>query len=133
MAQCTVCHDAASKYKCPKCLAGYCSVKCFKIHKSEPCAVPAPEPPKPTPKPQVSANIPEIDNEEEEEKHRLKLADLQKLSSSIHLKEQLQNPNLRTLIAAALSDPDPVAAIRSLRQQQPEFEALAQELISTTQ
>ncbi|KAJ1941999.1 hypothetical protein FBU59_003335 [Linderina macrospora] len=134
--QCTICHDAASKYKCPKCFVGYCSVKCFKIHKSEPCAAPAPEPPKPTPKPkpkqQASAKVPEIDDEEEEEKHRLKAEDLKKLGTSIRLKELLQDPSLRTLIAAALADPDPISAIRSLRQQTG-FEELAQELIQTTQ
>ena len=35
---CCVCQDA-SKYKCPKCLARYCSVVCYKVHKEgEGCA-----------------------------------------------------------------------------------------------
>ncbi|KAG2716846.1 hypothetical protein I3760_03G147000 [Carya illinoinensis] len=38
--QCRVCKEAQSKYKCPSCLAPYCSVVCFKKHKEIPCAKP---------------------------------------------------------------------------------------------
>ncbi|XP_008235535.1 PREDICTED: zinc finger HIT domain-containing protein 3 isoform X2 [Prunus mume] len=37
---CQVCNEAQSKYKCPSCLAPYCSVACFKKHKENPCALP---------------------------------------------------------------------------------------------
>ncbi|OVA12945.1 zinc finger protein [Macleaya cordata] len=32
---CEVCKDAPSKYKCPSCLAPYCSLLCYKKHKGE--------------------------------------------------------------------------------------------------
>ncbi|KAM0941249.1 putative Zinc finger HIT domain-containing protein [Dioscorea sansibarensis] len=35
--QCEVCKEAQSKYKCPSCLAPYCSVGCFRKHKENPC------------------------------------------------------------------------------------------------
>ncbi|KAG6474955.1 hypothetical protein ZIOFF_064172 [Zingiber officinale] len=45
---CEVCCIAQSKYKCPNCLAPYCSLACFKKHKEVPCQKPSPlveEPP----------------------------------------------------------------------------------------
>ncbi|KAI3960047.1 hypothetical protein MKW98_016771 [Papaver atlanticum] len=35
---CEVCKDAISKYKCPSCLAPYCSLTCYKKHKETPCS-----------------------------------------------------------------------------------------------
>ncbi|KAI3973102.1 hypothetical protein MKX01_019760 [Papaver californicum] len=35
---CEVCKDAISKYKCPSCLAPYCSLICYKKHKETPCS-----------------------------------------------------------------------------------------------
>ncbi|KAI3915632.1 hypothetical protein MKX01_015457 [Papaver californicum] len=35
---CEVCKDAVSKYKCPSCLAPYCSLICYKKHKETPCS-----------------------------------------------------------------------------------------------
>ncbi|KAJ3703225.1 hypothetical protein LUZ61_006930 [Rhynchospora tenuis] len=34
---CEVCKEAQFKYKCPACLAPYCSVPCFKKHKENLC------------------------------------------------------------------------------------------------
>ncbi|XP_004495024.1 uncharacterized protein [Cicer arietinum] len=38
--QCQICHEAQSKYKCPKCYLLYCSLPCFKKHKELPCVNP---------------------------------------------------------------------------------------------
>nr|XP_029120614.1 zinc finger HIT domain-containing protein 3 isoform X2 [Elaeis guineensis] len=40
---CEVCKEAQSKYKCPTCLAPYCSLGCFKKHKENPCKKSLPE------------------------------------------------------------------------------------------
>ncbi|XP_008805224.1 zinc finger HIT domain-containing protein 3 isoform X2 [Phoenix dactylifera] len=40
---CEVCKEAQSKYKCPICLAPYCSLGCFKKHKENPCKKSVPE------------------------------------------------------------------------------------------
>ncbi|XP_071722053.1 uncharacterized protein [Rutidosis leptorrhynchoides] len=38
--KCQVCNEAQSKYKCPNCVAPYCSLVCFKKHKEIPCVKP---------------------------------------------------------------------------------------------
>ncbi|XP_065890229.1 zinc finger HIT domain-containing protein 3-like [Dysidea avara] len=39
MANCEICKESLSKYKCPVCLVKYCSATCYKEHKaSEHCA-----------------------------------------------------------------------------------------------
>ncbi|GAV03483.1 hypothetical protein RvY_13900 [Ramazzottius varieornatus] len=40
-AECTVCSGTGARYKCPRCLARYCSVACFKRHKEDLCEHPA--------------------------------------------------------------------------------------------
>jgi len=35
--KCQVCHQKAKKYKCPACQILYCSLDCFKLHKTELC------------------------------------------------------------------------------------------------
>lgn len=71
------------------------------------------------------------DDDEEEELYRLRPKDMQKLNDSGHVKELLRDPTLRALLEAAHRDSNPVEAIHKLRQR-PEFEALAQALISAT-
>ncbi len=36
-AQCQVCEQQPSKYRCPGCALRYCSVACCKAHKAAPC------------------------------------------------------------------------------------------------
>ncbi|KAJ2374468.1 hypothetical protein IW150_003086 [Coemansia sp. RSA 2607] len=138
--QCTVCNESAAKYKCPKCRIGYCSVKCFKIHKTEPCMAADSENITTTQKPvapaqntlAANANATNIDEDDEEEaKYRLKPEDLQKLDSSEEVRELLLNPELRSLMEAVCKDPNPVEAIRILRQRS-DFETLVQAFISAT-
>ncbi|KAJ2747975.1 Zinc finger HIT domain-containing protein 3 [Coemansia sp. BCRC 34301] len=137
---CTVCSEAISKYKCPTCRAGYCSVKCFKVHKLEPCALPPVHstPPaaltkgralKPGEKERIGGGDDDVD---EEERHRLTPDDLKKLDDSAQVKGLLMNPNTRALLEAVCKAPNPVEAIRALRQR-PDFEELAQALISATE
>ncbi|KAF6135735.1 hypothetical protein GIB67_028591 [Kingdonia uniflora] len=45
---CDVCKEATSKYKCPSCLAPYCSMLCSKKHKENPCEKPVPSEAKPS-------------------------------------------------------------------------------------
>ncbi|KAJ2892116.1 hypothetical protein IWW38_003342 [Coemansia aciculifera] len=134
---CTVCSEVVSKYKCPTCRAGYCSVKCFKLHKIEPCAPPAVHNTLPAAATTAAAVAGEKEHfgsrdDDEEEKHRLTPDDLKKLDSSAQVKELLTNPNMRALLEAVRKDPNPVEAIRALRQRS-DFEALAQALIGATE
>ncbi|KAJ2860765.1 Zinc finger HIT domain-containing protein 3 [Coemansia aciculifera] len=132
---CTVCSEAVSKYKCPTCRAGYCSVKCFKLHKLEPCAPLDHSTPAAAPNKDRILKQSEQEriggDDEEEEKHRLTPSDLQKLDESAQVKQLLMNPNTRALLEVVRKDPNPVEAIRALRQR-PDFEELAQALIGAT-
>ncbi|KAJ2493800.1 hypothetical protein IWW37_000186 [Coemansia sp. RSA 2050] len=131
---CTVCSEAASKYKCPTCRAGYCSVKCFKLHKLEPCAPPDCSTPTVAPSKDPAFKQSEqgrIGGDDDEEKHRLTPSDLQKLDESAQVKGLLMNPNMRALLEAVRKDPNPVETIRALRQR-PDFEELARALIGAT-
>ncbi|KAJ1646800.1 hypothetical protein LPJ64_001740 [Coemansia asiatica] len=142
---CTVCNEAGAKYKCPKCSAGYCSVACYKVHKTEPCVSPEKnysdgQQPRTqqhatsdTGKPSslTIANAPAVDDEDEKAKHRLGPEDLKKLHQADRVKELLANPEIRLLLDAVRKDPNPVEAIRILRQR-PDFEQLAQALICAT-
>ncbi|KAJ2157312.1 hypothetical protein GGF46_004589 [Coemansia sp. RSA 552] len=125
---CTVCSDSAAKYKCPKCEAGYCSVKCFRVHKTEPCQAPATGSRGPPPAGDAAGSS---ERNDDEEAHRLTAEDLQKLGGSEHVKQMLADPDIRALVEAARRDPDPVQAVRLLRQR-PDFERLAQALIGAT-
>ncbi|KAJ1835093.1 hypothetical protein LPJ63_001398 [Coemansia sp. RSA 2711] len=130
--QCAVCTDSLAKYKCPTCKIGYCSLKCWKQHKLEPCAPPetaSQQPPSANP----SSSVPPADGipDDDEEKHRLSPEDLHKLDGAARVKEMLANPQLRALIESVRADPDPVQAIRVLRQR-PDFEELAQAMLEAT-
>ncbi|KAI8324699.1 hypothetical protein GQ54DRAFT_55764 [Martensiomyces pterosporus] len=149
---CTICNESAAKYKCPTCRAGYCSVKCFRIHKTEPCAPQLPQksqthsgtasqrrPEAPGSRNKVDKGSGErvdgIDSDggdDEEEQYRLRPEDLQKLDKSVRVKELLMNPNMRMLMEAVRSDANPTEAIRVLRQRS-DFEELVQALLRATE
>ncbi|PIA13779.1 hypothetical protein COEREDRAFT_48341 [Coemansia reversa NRRL 1564] len=136
---CTVCSEAASKYKCPNCEAGYCSVGCFRIHKSEPCVSSADR------RATVQSNSVktelkhnsshdsnnEEDDDDEEKQHRLTLEDLKRLDNSVPVKEMLTDPRLRTLLEAVRRDSNPTQSIRVHRQRS-DFEQLVQAMLDAT-
>ncbi|KAJ2446585.1 hypothetical protein GGH19_000453 [Coemansia sp. RSA 1807] len=123
---CTVCSTSVAKYKCPICTSGYCSVSCYKVHKSEPCTRP-----EPTQKHESPAAPAEDKDDEEEEKHRLGADDLRRVGESPRVRELLECPQTRELIERVHKDADPVQAIRVLRQH-PEFEQLVQAMLEAT-
>ncbi|KAJ2796186.1 hypothetical protein H4R20_005613 [Coemansia guatemalensis] len=138
---CTVCDEAVSKYKCPKCEAGYCSVGCFRIHKSEPCVSSADrhaaaqstsvEARKDSAAGGRDANSNDDEDDDEEKQHRLTPEDLQKLDSSIAVKELLADPRTRALLEAVRRDANPTQAIR-MHRQRPDFEQLVQAMLDAT-
>ncbi|KAJ2626741.1 hypothetical protein IW137_005851 [Coemansia sp. RSA 1287] len=123
---CTVCSTSVAKYKCPICTSGYCSVSCYKVHKSEPCTRP-----ESTQKHESPAAPAEDKDDEEEEKHRLGADDLRRVGESPRVRELLECPQTRELIERVHKDADPVQAIRVLRQH-PEFEQLVQAMLEAT-
>ncbi|KAJ1731783.1 hypothetical protein LPJ61_002363 [Coemansia biformis] len=140
--QCTACGGPA-KYKCPACEAGYCSVGCCRAHRAEGChpqaqtALPTAAA-QPTASSQSASTLAPAatssgeaegeDDDDDEKKHRLRPEDLQRLDSSPRVRELLADPDLRALIEAVRRDPNPVQAIRTLRQQAG-FEELVRALL----
>ncbi|KAJ2122619.1 hypothetical protein IW147_003281 [Coemansia sp. RSA 720] len=124
---CTVCSTSVAKYKCPICTSGYCSVSCYKVHKSEPCTRP-----EPIQKHEFPAVIAEDKDDEEEEKHRLGVDELRRVGESLRVRELLESPQMRELIEQVHKDADPVQAIRVLRQRA-EFEQLVQAMLEATE
>ncbi|KAJ1667005.1 Zinc finger HIT domain-containing protein 3 [Coemansia sp. RSA 1813] len=140
---CAVCSSVVAKYKCSNCYIRYCSVKCFKDHKTEKSCVAPEKPPNSAAASAVSeaasANRtksggsfdPDVNDDDEEAQHRLTAQDLAKLNSSEDVKRLLMYPNIRALVDAVRKDRNPVEAIRMLRQRS-DFEELVQALINAT-
>ena len=100
MSVCVVCQEASNKYKCPKCKAIYCSVKCYKVHKEQDCQ-------RGTPGQSNSSDAPDtnIDTEEkvmvdEDLPKVLSTQQLNKLSSSSYIKSTLKSKRLREHVVA---------------------------------
>ncbi|KAJ2723845.1 hypothetical protein GGI07_002384 [Coemansia sp. Benny D115] len=145
--QCTVCNETVAKYKCPNCRVGYCSVKCFRIHKTEPCVSTTKTESDPASKNtqnQARSSSGTVatkqatesssggggngdDDDIEEAKHRLTEAELKRLDTAENVRELLTSPDLRALLQAVCNDPNPLEAIRALRLR-PDFERLVQEM-----
>ncbi|KAJ2665347.1 Zinc finger HIT domain-containing protein 3 [Coemansia sp. RSA 1200] len=137
---CAVCSSAAAKYKCSNCYIRYCSVKCFKNHKTEICTAPKKAPSSAADSSASTGETkgvhttndlgPDID-EEEEAKHRLTAQDLAKLNSAHNVKRLLMDPSIRAMVNDVCKDQNPAEAIRVLRQRS-DFEELVQALINAT-
>ncbi|KAI9477284.1 hypothetical protein LPJ78_004324 [Coemansia sp. RSA 989] len=122
---CAVCNNSAPKYKCPTCKIEYCSAKCFKDHKSM-CV-----PPVQSTQQKPSNDVTVSKEDEEEEEHRLKEADLQKLTKSKRVQQMLAYPEIRALMETVNSNSNPVQVIHALRQR-PDFEQLVQAMLEAT-
>ncbi|KAB1210139.1 Zinc finger HIT domain-containing protein 3 [Morella rubra] len=93
--QCQVCNDAQSKYKCPSCLAPYCSLACFKRHKEIPCAKPVSSEGKSTP---ASESQVERPLNVEEPGDVLQKSQLEAIASSSEIRDALKDGNLQKII-----------------------------------
>ncbi|KAI8893524.1 hypothetical protein BC833DRAFT_608102 [Globomyces pollinis-pini] len=90
---CVVCELQESKYKCPKCLAKYCSVICYRIHKQSPCSLP-----KEKEQLSPSDDLPEKKELDIPEYYQLNEKHYDALKANPGLKELLKNPNLQELV-----------------------------------
>nr|XP_054768080.1 zinc finger HIT domain-containing protein 3-like [Lytechinus pictus] len=104
--KCAVCEEKQYKYRCPKCRILYCSVPCFKEHKSEgSCEKESLKPisdGRPV-KEEIAREDGEVsggdeDMKEESTPDELSQEQLNKLDESDTVKDLLQNPHLRVLV-----------------------------------
>ena len=113
MSDCQVCHQASSRYKCPKCFIRYCSVACFKSHDCQ----------KVTVQPQEIKDHPPSQNIPEDVLPSQQLQSLLK-----HLQSHLTSPLLGTImrhIDSAPTQEEALARLQKARDTSPEFEVFA--------
>ncbi|XP_049873142.1 zinc finger HIT domain-containing protein 3 [Pectinophora gossypiella] len=96
---CVECSEL-SKYKCPTCVEPYCSVPCWKKHKSKPCAAPPPEPK--TDLQEESITSYDFPTEDTVSPEKLSLLD-----QSADVKKCLENPHVRTILGILDKSPHP--------------------------
>ncbi|XP_044501371.1 zinc finger HIT domain-containing protein 3 isoform X1 [Mangifera indica] len=101
--KCQVCNEAQSKYKCPTCLAPYCSLACFKKHKEIPCVKPESIEEKSIAIPQSSAERPLNVDEPGEV---LQKVQLESIASSSEIRDVLKDESLQKLILSIDSSSD---------------------------
>ncbi|XP_034651957.1 zinc finger HIT domain-containing protein 3 [Drosophila subobscura] len=96
--ECAICAESPKKYKCSKCMAPYCSVKCYKVHKD---SVECNQQAAAAAKNEVSEKI----AEDEPTLHApfpsddtVPLEKLQELKTCEPLHQLLRNPHLRDLL-----------------------------------
>ncbi|XP_012265974.2 zinc finger HIT domain-containing protein 3 [Athalia rosae] len=117
MSRCDICEKETASYKCPICRIPYCSVVCFKVHKTEPCTPPT---------------LPEIEAISERLEPRFQyptedmvpIEKLKNLRHSTEVKSCLSNPHVRTIVQGILESNDPTEAIAKAMTE-PIFEELA--------
>ncbi|XP_010548716.1 PREDICTED: zinc finger HIT domain-containing protein 3 isoform X2 [Tarenaya hassleriana] len=102
---CEICEKAQSRYKCPSCLAPYCSLSCFKKHKETPCAKPSSNEEKPAPLKEVPVERPV---HVEEASQVVQKTQLEALASSSEVCEALKDESLQKLIRDIDSSSDPL-------------------------
>ncbi|KAJ9169714.1 hypothetical protein P3X46_017873 [Hevea brasiliensis] len=106
--QCQVCNEAKSKYKCPSCLAPYCSLGCFKKHKETPCAKPVSAEEKSTADPELTV---ERSLKVDDASEVLLKPQLESIASSSEIRNALKDDNLRKLIHSIDCAPDPASEL----------------------
>ncbi|NP_001187909.1 zinc finger HIT domain-containing protein 3 [Ictalurus punctatus] len=130
---CVVCSEKIPKYRCPVCRIRYCSLGCFKKHKSDDSCQPVKDvtPPAPCPASSQSAAEPwTVDYllDENSQSDRVPLQKLQLLGESKDLKTLLQNPHLRNLMLTVDSAEDKSKAMKDAMQE-PLFVELANQCL----
>ncbi|XP_015883402.1 uncharacterized protein LOC107419172 isoform X2 [Ziziphus jujuba] len=101
--QCQVCNDAVSKYKCPSCLAPYCSLTCFKKHKEIPCSKPLSSEPKLATGSESLIGRPLSVHKPSEVLQR---SQLEAIATSSEIRNALKDENLQKLISKIDCSPD---------------------------
>lgn len=125
MQLCGICSENLPKYRCPACRIRYCSLGCFKKHKTDDSCqqVKDTTPPVTTPLPEVCPSTAEEPwttedlLDEDCQSDRVPLERLQQLGESEALRSVLQNPHLRQLMTAVDSAENKAEAMKKAMQE----------------
>ena len=102
---CEICQVDKWKYKCPICELRYCCLKCYKVHKENPCSKLVSLIPPDT-------GAPGSDGDSEDDNDIIPLSKLHLLRNSSSILASLSNANLRAMLLDIDKASDPVKALK---------------------
>ncbi|KAF4523097.1 hypothetical protein B566_EDAN003110 [Ephemera danica] len=127
METCVVCGDKSAKYKCPTCRSPYCSVKCCKQHKENPCKA-APSKTTVSQTAHQRREPPMLNFETDDTVPREKLT---LLEQNEKLRNLLSNRHLQTLLSTVDNAPN-AANVMEAAMQEPIFVEFADLCLNTS-
>ncbi|XP_041377232.1 zinc finger HIT domain-containing protein 3-like [Gigantopelta aegis] len=140
--QCEVCRKEVSKYKCPKCVARYCSVGCYKSHKENNCsplkiinnnlqkaAVQLAHSENTEVKNKEDGEISDSEEEFADSEDKVSLEKLKSLGESEHMLGLLENPHLRTIMKSLHTSANPKQEM-DMAMKEPIFAEFADECLT---
>ncbi|CAH8536532.1 unnamed protein product [Schistosoma margrebowiei] len=104
MVLCAICSIETSKYKCPRCIAPYCSLACYQKHKQDEC-----KPENCVPR-VVHATV----EQEDEMVDYVPKKILEGLKYSDKIRDLLKNPHLRSLLRFLNDTNKPYSALENV-------------------
>ncbi|KAJ1964720.1 hypothetical protein IWQ62_002855 [Dispira parvispora] len=137
---CTVCKQAAGRYKCPTCHIRYCSVACFKTHKEQPCQVPISHETQDSGSKEQSVNEPtrgtrqtpidsQSDGDDDDQEYLPSPATLEQLTKDPAILAALEDPIIRTLIPEIINSKNPLALLEEVTRDIPAFDKFKDQLL----
>ena len=136
MPTCEVCTTEPSKYRCPKCNTEYCSLACFKTHKSSAPEAPGGcDPSSSSTFSTTSTNKNKFQNRKRRRDHTVEEPshvspdDLQKLSFSEPVLKAAKSSQLQEIVKNILAASDPHEALEARLKSDPFFSSFADEVM----
>jgi zinc finger HIT domain-containing protein 3 len=138
MKTCGVCSEKQSKYRCPKCHTQYCSLPCFKLHKSKlpdeaggcnPDAKPTTTNSNNTNKNDRFENKKRRRDHTVEEHAQVSPEDLKRLKTSASILEAVKSAQLQEVVRTILEARDPHKALQSRLEKDPYFSSFADDIM----
>ncbi|KAJ1531840.1 hypothetical protein ONE63_000491 [Megalurothrips usitatus] len=125
---CSVCKEGLPKYKCPSCRSPYCSIPCWKTHKSDRCSKESTA--------SVSIHTEDVNSNPKKATYLFPTADtvppekLQLLGDNEQLKNILSNPHVRTILTSLDNSSNPSKVLQEAMQE-PIFVEFVDECMKT--
>ncbi|KAK8823664.1 hypothetical protein WA577_002583 [Blastocystis sp. JDR] len=115
---CVVCKEQESKYRCPKCGAPYCSVACFKVHKTQCTAPTESNTAGQSTQKESGEDASDVDSDENSDLlgNLISKERLQRIKESESIKELLNEPFLQRAIVKIMESDNKEKALMDLRE-----------------
>ena len=136
MKTCTICNTDQSKYRCPKCNTEYCSLKCFKTHKStNPEETGGCQPVVPSVQPNVKTKNDRFENKKRRRNHTIaepihvSPEDLKRLKTSEPVLKAAKSSQLQEVVRSILEANDPHKALQKRLENDTYFSSFADDIM----